>query len=133
MSGSQKVLRFFGILDIVMSIVASAALITGVVPGGIGSYIVNILLAVLGGVLFLVASCDASRYFGAWLIALIQLIMNAAVAGLLVFGIIGGVAVLENMGMVIIALAVNIFVFTAADNLRKQAKKGKTRRSPMAY
>ena len=120
-----------------MSAVAAVFLITGLIPGGIRDNIFNIVFAALSGVLYLIAAGDASKYLGAWLVSLIDVVLNVAALALVAAGVgsglITGVVKMQDFWAALIALALNIIAFIAANNVKKQAKKGKAGRIPMAY
>ncbi len=129
MSGSQKVLRFLGILDIVMCGVAFVAMILG--KGEMS--VISMILSVIEGCLFLIAASDASKYFGAWLFSLVQVILGSVATGLVVGAIFLNKAEMTYLIASGIALALSVIGYIAANNVRKQAKKEHFNRTPMPY
>ena len=113
MSGSQKTLRVFGVLEIVDAALSLVFLIKGEQTASWSGAII----AFLAGIYLLQASKDASKIRPAWIISLIWLIYTALMFVLSVFADLGSMYVL-TMG---ISLVLNVIVFAAANNVKKQA------------
>lgn len=114
MSNSQKVLRIFGILEILMAILAAVG---AVLTGGIAAWL-GVFVSLVTGYLLLLAAKDASKIGGAWLVTLVSLILNALS---LILSLTGGGDKLQIVSG-IIAVALSLAVFVAANNVKKQAK-----------
>lgn len=114
MSNSQKVLRVFGVLEIMMAILAAVG---AVMTGGVAAWL-GVAVSLVTGYLLLLAAKDASKISGAWLISLVGLILNALS---LVLSLTGSGDKLQIVSG-IIAVALSLAVFIAANNVKKQAK-----------
>ena len=114
MSNSQKVLRIFGILEILMAILAAVG---AVMTGGIAAWL-GVAVSLVTGYLLLLAAKDASKIGGAWLVTLVGLILNTLS---LILALIGSGDKLQILSS-IIAVALSLAVFIAANNVKKQAK-----------
>ncbi len=113
MSGSQKVLRVFGIVEILMAIFAVAgALMGGSIMWG------NAAFSLLSAVLLLEAAKDAGKATGAWLILLVDLVLSVLE---LVFALQDGSGEIALGAGV--AIVLNLIAFIAANNVKKQAKR----------
>lgn len=115
MSGSQKVLRVFGIVEILMAIFAVAgALMGGSLMWG------NAGFSLMAGIFLLEAARDARKVTGAWLILLVDLVLSVLE---LVFALQGGSG--ETVIGAGVAIVLNLIAFLAANNVKKQAKREK--------
>ena len=113
MSGSQKVLRVFGVVEILMAIFAVAgALMGGSILWG------NAAFSLLSGVLLAEAAKDARKVTGAWLILLVDLLLSVLE---LLFALNGGSA--ETALGAGIAIVLNLIAFIAANNVKKQTRR----------
>ena len=114
MSGSQKVLKVFGILEL---LIAAFYVYLGIAGESVPSF-VSAALYLLAGILLLAAAKDAKQAGGAWLITLVDLILSIAELG---FGISGGA---EGSFFIACgaAIVLNLIAFIAANNVKKQAK-----------
>lgn len=131
MSKRQKVLMVFGILQIIGA-VSSVGI--AILDGDPSSW-VDVIIFGISAYLVLAAARDASKIMGAWIILLVVVIRSALS---LVRTIVGdGVLVIANGGVlavtgggngIVIAigavdLALSLFAFIAANNVKKQAGK----------
>lgn len=115
MSGSQKVLKVFGVFEL---LIAVFYVILGI-SGGYPSAFVSAALYLLAGFLLFVAAKDATKAGGAWLITLIDLILSIFE---LVFAVTGG----GDAGIFIgcgVAIVLNLIAFIAANNVKRQGKQ----------
>ena len=79
------------------------------------------VVSLLAAYLLLAAAKDASRIGGAWIFVLVSLILSIAELGFAVSG--GGDA--AALIAPIIAIVLNLIAFIAANNVKKQYKRGK--------
>ena len=118
MSGSQKVLRVFGVLELIGAILG----VVGAVMGGAAAVSwTSVVVSLLAAYLLLAAAKDASKIGGAWIWVLVSLILSIADLGFAISG--GGDAAV--LIAPIIALVLNLIAFIAANNVKKQYRKGK--------
>ncbi len=136
-SGSRKMLKFLGVLDIIFGI---AGIIFGIimfVGGGLGAVIatdsdaqvgavaivlVGIIMLVSGlfdlilGILSVRASNNPRKIMPVWVLALISLILN-------VIGVISGISSGGGSGIIpsIVGLIIAVIVFVIANNVKKEA------------
>ena len=115
MSGNQKTLRVFGIIEIVLGFFNAYSAIWG---GGRWS---TVCMNAITAIALLNASKDASKIMPAWIIALVNLIFSVLVLA-------GGYFIREQIGTqnlvsVGIALVLNLIVFLAANGVKKQARR----------
>ena len=115
MSGNQKTLRVFGIIEIVLGFFNAFNAIWG---GGRWS---SVCLNAITAIALLNASKDATKIMPAWVITLVNLIFSAVILA-------GGFFIREQIGTqnlvsVGIALVLNLIVFLAANGVKKQAKR----------
>ena len=136
-SGSRKMLKFLGVLDIIFGI---AGIIFGIimfVGGGLGAVIatdsdaqvgavaivlVGIIMLVSGlfdlilGILAVRAANNPRRIMPVWVLALISLILN-------VIGVISGISSGGGSGIIpsIVGLIIAVIVFVIANNVKKEA------------
>ena len=115
MSGSQKTLRVFGILELLLAIGGAVFAITGGEPISWLSVVASLLAAYL----LLAAAKDARKAGGAWTITLLELILSILSMVLSFAG--GGADGTVIVGSVI-AILVNLIAFIAANNVKKQGK-----------
>ena len=115
MSKSQKVLRVFGILEIVQAVLYAVEAVQG---GSISGWI-NVVVSLLAAYLLLAAAKDASKAGGAWIILLVDVILSVLE---LVFALNGGAdgTMIVSVG---IAIVLNLIAFIAANNVKKQGKR----------
>ncbi len=112
MSKSQKVLRVFGILEIVMAVLG----VVGIVLGGSVSAWTGVAVAAVSAYLLLAAAKDASKVMGAWVIVQVDLILAAIELVL---------AITDNKGTEVVvgsvvAIILSLIEFIAANNVKKQ-------------
>lgn len=112
MSGSQKILRVFGILEIVSAVLK----VIEIVQGGSASSWVSVATSAVTAYFLLAAAKDASKIRPAWLLALVALILSV-LGTVLVFTGGGNTAELIASG---VAVVLNLIVFVAANNVKKQ-------------
>ena len=74
MSKNQKILRIFGILEIVSAIIGAIAAIRGAGAVTWGT----VAFSLITGLALLQAAKDASKIMGAWLLVLVSLVLSAA-------------------------------------------------------
>lgn len=115
MSKSQKVLKVFGILELVVAVFGVFIALQGGGAVGWSSFGFSLLTAIL----LLQAAKDASKVTGAWLFVLVALILSVAE---LVLALNGGADKVTIIGAVV-AIILNLIAFIAANNVKKQAKK----------
>ena len=115
MSKSQKVLKVFGILELLLAALGVVIALRG---GGAVSW-VSFGFSLVTAVALLQAAKDASKVTGAWLLVLVALILSVLE---LVFALNGGADKVIIIGTVV-AIALNLIAFIAANNVKKQAKK----------
>ena len=115
MSKSQKVLRVFGVLEIVQAVLYAFEAYQG---GGLSGWI-NVVVSLLAAYLLLAAAKDASKAMGAWIILLVDVILSVLELVLALNGGADGKALL-SIG---IAIALNLIAFIAANNVKKQGKR----------
>ena len=112
MSGSQKTLRVFGVLEIVDAALNLVFLIKGEQTASWSGAII----AFLAGIYLLQASKDASKIRPAWIISLIWLIYTALMFVLSIAVGLGAYVLIMGTSLVL-----NVIVFAAANNVKKQA------------
>ena len=112
MSGSQKTLRVFGVLEIVDAALSLVFLIKGEQTASWSGAII----AFLAGIYLLQASKDASKIRPAWIISLIWLIYTALMFVLSIAVGLGAYVLIMGTSLVL-----NVIVFAAANNVKKQA------------
>ena len=116
MSNSQKVLKVFGILELLMAVFA----VVNIVQGGGALSWVSVLISLLAAYLLFAAAKDASKIMGAWLIDLVDLVLS-------VLSLILALNATEDKVVRIvgslIAIVLNLIVFIAANNVKRQANK----------
>ena len=114
MSGNQKTLQVFGIIEIVLGFFNAFNAIWG--AGRWSPVGLNVITAIA----LLNASKDASKIMPAWVITLVNLIFSvlALAGGYFIRDQIGS----QNMVSLVISLALNLIVFLAANGVKKQAK-----------
>ena len=115
MSGSQKVLKVFGVLELLIGVYY-------VVLGISGEYaaaFVSAALYLLAGFLLLAAAKDATKAGGAWLITLVDLILSIADLG---FALGGGADEIVFISACV-AIVLNLIAFIAANNVKRQGKQ----------
>ena len=114
MSNSQKVLRVFGFLEIVLAVLIAVGAIRG---GSITSWL-SVIVSLLLAYLLLAAAKDASKIGGAWWVLLLSLIISVLD---LVLAITGDYDAMMIVGIAIVIL-LNLIAFIAANNVKKQAR-----------
>jgi len=114
MSKSQKVLKAFGILELLSAILN---VVTAIQSGGISPW-ASAVVSLLTAYLLFAAAKDASKIGGAWIVVLVGLILSALEFVLALNG--GSKDMLAAAG---ISVVLNLIVFIAANNVKKQAKK----------
>lgn len=114
MSGSQKLLKVFGVLELLIAVYYA---VMGLMGGSIPS-LISAVLYLLAGILLLAAAKDAKKAGGAWLITLVDLILSVAEFG---FALSGGADAATFLGC-IVAIILNLIAFIAANNVKKQGK-----------
>lgn len=112
MSGSQKTLRVFGILEIV----SAALYVIEIVQGGSASSWVSVATSAVTAYFLLAAAKDASKIRPAWLLTLVALILSV-LGTVLVFTAGGDTTALIASG---VSIVLNLIVFVAANNVKKQ-------------
>lgn len=118
MSGSQKVLKVFGILELISGILG----VIGALMGGASAVSwTSAVVSLLAAYLLLTAAKDASKIGGAWIFVLVGLILSIAE---LAFAVSGGGDKVTIIAAVI-AIVLNLIVFLAANNVKKEYKQGK--------
>ena len=115
MSGSQKVLKVFGVLELLIAVYYAYL---GIAGESAASF-VSAALYLLAGILLLAAAKDAKKAGGAWLITLVDLILSIAELGL---GLSGGADGSLFIGCGI-AIVLNLIAFIAANNVKRQGKQ----------
>ena len=115
MSGSQKTLRVFGILELLLAIGGAVFAITSGEPISWLSVVASLLAAYL----LLAAAKDARKAGGAWAITLLELILSILSTILSLSGGDADGAVIAGSA---VAILVNLIAFIAANNVKKQAK-----------
>ncbi len=128
MSKSQKILAAFAVLELIIAVFGVG---NAIQTGGISPWL-GVLLALLTAYLLYAAAKDASRIMGAWILLLVNLILNSlnlllAAAGLGAAASAGldSSVVKAGTGMVILSilvLALTIVAFLAANDVKKQGK-----------
>ena len=111
MSGSQKTLRVFGILELV----SAALYVIEIVQGGSAASWVSVATSAVTAYFLLAAVKDASKIRPAWLLTLVALILSV-LGAVLVFP--GGDTTARIFSGITIVL--NLIVFVAANNAKKQ-------------
>ena len=114
MSGSQKVLKVFGVLELICAVINIVSAIQGAGAVMWGETVVSLLSAYL----LFAAAKDTGKIMGAWIITLVSLILSVLS---LILAISGGEGVM--MVGTVIALVLNLIAFIAANNVKKQAGK----------
>ena len=114
MSGSQKVLKVFGILELLIAIYYAYLGIAG----GNAAAFVSAALYLVACYLLLAAAKDARKAGGAWLITLVDLILSIAEIGFAMSGGADGSAFAAGG----VAVVLNLIAFIAANNVKKQGK-----------
>lgn len=114
MSKSQKVLRAFGILELLSAVVN---VITAIQGDSVSSWL-SAAVSLLTAYLLFAAAKDAKKIGGAWVVVLLALILSALN---LVLAISAGSS--EMTGVAGLSVVMNLIVFIAANNVKKQAKK----------
>ena len=104
MSGSQKVLKVFGIFELLIAVYYAYF---GIVGENFAPFL-SAGLYLLASILLIAASKDAKKAGGAWLITLIDLILSIAELGLA-----------QSCGA---AAVLNLIAFIAANNVKKQGR-----------
>lgn len=119
MSGSQKVLRVFGILELIGGVLGAVGAVSSAFAG-VGAAVSwgSVIISFLAGYLLLAASKDASKVGGAWLIVLVDLVLSVLE---LLFAFNSGKG--ASTAGAVIAIVLNLIVFIAANNVKKQAGK----------
>ena len=115
MTGRQKVLKVFGILEIISAVLAAV----GAIAGGTAMPWLSVVVSLLSAHLLLAAAKDASKVGGAWVILLLNLVLSVAE---LAFAVSGGADGATLLGA-IISIIINLIGFIAANNVKKQRKK----------
>ena len=115
MSGSQKALRVFGVLELLMAIGNAVVAITGDAP----TYWVSAVASLLAAYLLFAAAKDARKAGGAWAITLLELILSI-LSTVFLFSE-GGAEGTMIIGSAI-SILVNLIAFIAANNVKKQGK-----------
>lgn len=116
MSKSQKVLRVFAVLELISGILVLVGMFMG--QGG-GSRVASVVVSLLSAYLLLAAAKDASKIMGAWWITLLDLILSVFEV---MFAFNGGADGQVVVGTVL-GVVLNLIVFLAANNVKKQAKQ----------
>ena len=114
MSGSQKVLRTFGIIEIVVAVLGTV----GAVMSGELTALFSVAASVLAAILLLMAAKDATKVGGAWIILLVDLILSVAWLVLALSSGADGTSIAGNG----VAIVINLIGFIAANNVKKQAR-----------
>ena len=114
MSESQKVLRAFGILELLSAI---ANVITAIQGDSVSSW-VSAAVSLLTAYLLFAAAKDAKKIGGAWTVVLFALILS--ILNLVLAISAGGTEMIGGAGL---GVMLNLIVFIAANNVKKQAKK----------
>ncbi len=128
MSKSQKVLMTFAVLELIIAVFGVG---NAIQTGGISPWL-GVVVSLLTAYLLYAAAKDASKIMGAWIILLVNLILNALNLLLAAAGV-GAAAsagldksvVGAGAGMLIISvlvLALTVVAFLAANNVKKQGK-----------
>ena len=112
MSGSQKTLRVFGILEIV----SAALYVIEIVQGGSASSWVSVATSAVTAYFLLAAAKDASWIRPAWMITLVFLALSILEA-IMAVTVSGDTTELYSAA---IWAALNLIVFVAANNVKKQ-------------
>ena len=115
MSKSQKVLKIFGVLEL---LIAAYYVFLGITGDSIASFI-SAVLYLLAGILLLAAAKDATKANGAWLITLVDLILSIVE---LVMAL-GGDADGSFFVGCVVAVVLNLVAFIAANNVKRQGKR----------
>ena len=114
MSGSQKTLRVFGIIEIISAVLNAVSAFQGAATSWL-----TVASSLLAGYLLLAAAKNPENIMPAWIITLVSLILS----------VLGTILVLTSGGDVgtivgeAIALVLNLVAFIAANNVKKQVKK----------
>ena len=111
MSGSQRVLRVYGVLEIVSAVLA-------VIPALQGAAVswLSVASSLLAAYFLLAAAKDASKIKPAWAITLLGVILSVLGVVLVVTAGSGTEALVSEA----VALVLNLIVFIAANNVKKQ-------------
>lgn len=115
MSGSQKVLKVFGVFEL---LIAAYYVFLGIMGENVAAF-VSAALYLLAAILLFMAAKDATKAGGAWLITLVDLILSI-VEG--VFAMSGGADGSFFIGCGI-AIVLNLIAFIAANNVKRQGKQ----------
>ena len=116
MSNSQKVLKVFGILELLMAVFA----VVNIVQGGGALSWVSVLISLLAAYLLFAAAKDASKIMGAWLIVLVDLVLSVLT---LILALNAAEDKVVRIVGSLIAIVLNLIVFIAANNVKRQANK----------
>ena len=114
MSGSQKTLRVFGIIEIISAVLNAVSAFQGAATSWL-----TVAASLLAGYLLLTAAKNPEKIMPAWIITLASLILS--LLGLILVLTSGG-----DVGTIVgeaIALVLNLVAFIAANNVKKQVKK----------
>lgn len=129
MSKNQKALMVFAVLELIGAVISVRSAIQS---GGIFPWL-SVVVYLLTAYLLYAAAKDTSRIMGAWIILLVNLILNALQLLLTLVGVgaasgsvedsstlVGaGVMVLVVYGVI---LALNVVAFVAANNIKKNGQ-----------
>ena len=114
MSESQKVLKVFAILEIVLAVIAVAG---AVHAGGAASW-GSAAFSVLTAVILFSAAKDASKIVAAWLITFVNLVLSVLE---LILALNSSAPDKETLIIgAAVTIVLNLIVFIAANNVKKQ-------------
>lgn len=115
MSGSQKLLKVFGVFEL---LIAVYYVFLGITDGNVAAFGSAALYLVAAFLLFAAAK-DATKAGGAWLITLVDLVLSIVE---LVLAVSGGADEIALVGGSI-ATVLNLIAFIAANNVKRQGKR----------
>ena len=114
-SGSQKVLRVFGVFEL---LIAAFYVYFGMAGESVAEF-VSAALYLLAAILLFIAAKDATKAGGAWLITLVDLILSLVE---LLFALNGESDAIVFIGGGI-AIVLNLIAFIAANIVKRQGKQ----------
>ena len=115
MSGSQKVLRVFGVFEVLIAIYYAYL---GIMGDNVSAF-VSVALYLLTAILMFVAAKDATKAGGAFLITLVSLVLSIIE---LLFALSGG-GDTNTFIAGVVAIILNLIAFIAAGNVRRQGRR----------
>ncbi len=129
MSKNQKTLMVFAVLEIIYALIS---LRNAIQSGGISPWL-SVVVYLLTAYLLYAAAKDASKIMGAWIILLVNLILNALHMLLTLIGVgaasggMGDSSTLVGAGVIVlivygIIIALNVVAFVAANNIKKNGQ-----------